>query len=651
MTLRRQLFVGISVIFLVIFIGIAALGVSGTRAYLEEQLGSHAQDSASSLVHSLSQSLAEGDRVLAETQLATLFDRGYFQRMLVLSVDGAVLIDLNLPEKIEGVPLWFSSALVLEAPPGEAFLSSGWRQLGKVVVVSQPTYAYQHLWKKSMETLVWMLLVYGLALWLTHVVLRWILNPLSEIERSAKEIQQRRFAQITIKPKALELARVVLAMNNMSRKISEFLDIEIRKAEQFRREAYQDDLTGLDNRRSFDLRLAQALSGEIQFSEAALIGVEVNNLKSFNTEASYSQGDKFLKAIAESAKTVLGEDAPILCRIGGAAFGFVLFDRDLVTLTDLGRRLRDQIDQTCSVGDGQIDFSFSMGMVNFHQGESRARLLSRLDLAIESARQSGHNTLQYVVDLETSESSLGSLAWRDLIRNALAENRWTLLAQPVVSLSSGQLMQQEVMTRLVGSDGHLVPASVFLPMAMRHKLMPDIDKALLSLVFARMEQRQETEKINLAVNLSNQSLENRDFMHWLAARLERLDRRGFTLAFELTEYGCSLDLDASRRFAEMLRDHQVGFGIDHFGLAPGSLQLLRDLPPDYVKLNAGLITEAPGSEASRALVRSIVSLASSLDVEVIAQGVESATQVELLLSDAVKGGQGYHFGAPTAERI
>lgn len=651
MTLRRQLFFGISLICLVIFIGMAVLGISGTKAYLEEQLGSHAQDAASSLVHPLSQSLGSSDTVLAETQIATLFDRGYFQRIAIFSADGTLRVDRQLSAQIDGVPLWFSEAVILQAPPGEAFISAGWRQLGKVVVVSQPTHAYQYLWRSALDISGWMLVAYFLAIWLTHLVLGWILNPLSAIERIAIEIQQRRFEQISIKPKALELARVVMAMNNMSRKISEFLDIESRKAEKFRREAYQDDLTGLDNRRSFDLRLAQALNGEIQFSEAALIGVEVNNLKNFNTEASYSQGDKFLKAIADAAKHVLGEDAAILCRIGGAAFGFVLFDRDLLSLTELARRMRDQIDQTCSTGDGQVDFSFSMGMVNFHQGESRARLMSRLDLAIESARQSGHNNLQYVVDLETSESSLGSLAWRDLIRNALVENRWTLLAQPVVSLSSGQVMQQEVMTRLVGGDGHLVPASVFLPMAMRHKLMPDIDQALLSMVFSLMEQRQETECISLAVNLSNQSLENRDFMNWLAARLDRLDLRGCTLAFELTEYGCSLDLEVSRRFAAMLRAHKVGFGIDHFGLAPGSLQLLRDLPPDYVKINAGLIAEAPSSDSARALVRSIVSLASTLDVEVIAQGVENSAQVELLLSDSVKGGQGYHFGAPVARRL
>ncbi|WP_083650967.1 bifunctional diguanylate cyclase/phosphodiesterase [Azonexus hydrophilus] len=651
MTLRRQLFLGISVIFLGVFIGLAILGVSGTRTYLEEQLGSHAQDAASSLVHPLSQSIGAGDRILADTQVATLFDRGYFQRIAVLGTDGAVVLGRELPAKIDGVPLWFSSRVTLDAPPGEAFLIAGWRQLGKVVVVSQPTHAYQYLWKSALEISGWMLLAYLLALWMTRMVLHWILNPLSEIERSAMEIQQKHFGQIAIKPKALELSRVVGAMNEMSRKISEFLDAESRRAEQFRREAYQDDLTGLDNRRSFELRLTQALDGDIPFSDAALIGVEVNNLKSFNTEASYRQGDQFLVSVATAARSILGDQAAILCRTSGSSFGFVLFDRDPAMLADLGRQLRDSLQQVFPEQEGDADFSFSIGMVHFRHGEKRARLMSRLDLAIESARQSGRNALQYVVDVNSSESGLGSMAWRELIRNALAENRWTLLGQPVVSLSSGQVMQQEIMTRLIGNDGNLVPASVFLPMAMRHKLMPDIDQALLSLVFRRLEERGEGEVVNLAVNLSNQSLENREFLAWLSGRLSRLSRRGVQLSFELTEYGCSLDMESSRQFADMLRTNQVRFGIDHFGLTPTSLQLLRELPPDYVKLDAGLVAEAPENEAARALLRSIVSLASTLEVEVIAQGVETLAQVEMLLSDSVKGGQGYHFGAPSADRI
>lgn len=646
MTLKRQLLIGISAVFLVIFLGLIVVGISGTRDYLEQQLGSHAQDAASSLAHPLSQSLGKGDPGLAAIQVATLFDRGYFQRIMVRGVDGSTLVDRELPAKIEGVPLWFSSLVRLEAPPGEALVSSGWRQLGRVVVISQPTYAYQHLWSSCLETAGWMLLAYVIAVLLSRMVLRWILTPLSAIERTALEIQERRFGQIGIVPKALELLRVVKAMNGMSRRIAEILDAETRRADAFRKEAYQDEVTGLDNRRSFDLRFNQLLEGDVHFSDGSLIGLEVNNLKEFNTETSYQRGNALLVSLTRIASELLGQRAVILGRIGGTSFGFVVLGLDTQQISALCRELRAEIERAA----GDEDVSFSLGVVNFNKGDKRSQVMARLDLAIETARQSGHNALQLLIEDEGSDVSIGSLAWRELIQSALSENRWTLLGQPVVSLETRELIHHEIMTRLVGKDGHLVPASKFLPMALRHHLMADIDQALLELVFRILEADAAVDA-NLAVNMSTQSLESAGFVKWLAGRLSRLGPLAARLSFELTEYGCSIDVEATRRFAALVREHHARFGIDHFGLAPNSLQILREVPPDYIKLDTGLVQEVPVSESAHSLLKSIVSLARSLEVEVIAQGVETAEQVEQLINDQIGGGQGYHFGAPSADQI
>ncbi len=646
MTLKRQLLIGISAVFLLVFVGLIAVGIQSTRSYLEQQLGSHAQDAASSLSYPLSQSLGKGDAGLASIQVSTLFDRGYFQRITVRATDGSSIVDRELPAKIEGVPLWFSSLISLQAPPGEALVSSGWRQLGRVVVISQPTYAYQHLWSSCLETAGWMLLAYVVAILLSRMVLRWILLPLSAIERTALEIQERRFGQIGIVPKALELLRVVKAMNGMSRRIAEILDSETRRADAFRREAYQDEVTGLDNRRSFDLRFNQLLEGDVHFSDGSLIGLEVNNLKEFNTETSYQRGNALLVSLTRIASELLGQRAVILGRIGGTSFGFVVLGLDTPGISSLCRELRAEIERAA----GEEDVSFSLGVVNFNKGDKRSQVMARLDLAIETARQSGRNALQLLIEDEGSDVSIGSLAWRELIQNALTENRWTLLGQPVVSLETRHLIHHEIMTRLVGKDGHLVPASKFLPMALRHHLMADIDQALLELVF-RILEADATSTTHLAVNMSTQSLESGSFVKWLAGRLNRLGPLAARLSFELTEYGCSIDVEATRRFAALVREHQARFGIDHFGLAPNSLQILREVPPDYIKLDTGLVQEVPVSESAHSLLKSIVTLARSLEVEVIAQGVENADQVEQLINDKIAGGQGYHFGAPSADQI
>ena len=646
MTLRRQLLIGISLVFGLIFIGLMVVGISGTRNYLEQQLGSHAQDAASSLSHPLALSLGKGDTGLAAIQVATMFDRGYFQRIIVRGVDGSSIIDRELPAKVEGVPLWFSSLVSLEAPPGEALLSAGWRQLGRVVVISQPTYAYQHLWSSCLETAGWMALAYVLAIALSLVILRWILNPLSAIERTALEIQERRFGQISIIPKALELVRVVRAMNGMSRRISEMLDAETRRADGFRKEAYQDEVTGLDNRRSFDLRFNQLLEGDVHFSDGFLIGLEVNNLKAFNTETSYQRGNALLVSLTRIASELLAQRAVVLGRIGGTSFGFVVVGLETEAISALCRELRTEIERAA----GEDDVSFSLGVVNFNKGDKRSQVMARLDLAIETARQSGRNALQLMIEDAAGDGAIGSLAWRELIQSALAENRWTLLGQPVVSLATRDLIHHEIMTRLVGKDGHLVPASKFLPMALRHHLMADIDQALLELVF-RLLEASGSSNTPLAVNMSTQSLESSSFVKWLAGRLNKLGHLAGQLSFELTEYGCSIDIEAARRFAALVHEHHARFGIDHFGLAPNSLQILREVPPDYIKLDTGLVQEVPVSESAHSLLKSIVALAHQLEVEVIAQGIENAGQVEMLIQDRVGGGQGYHFGAPSGEDV
>lgn len=652
MKLRWQLFLAISLVVFAAFLGLIVTEVRGTQAYLEEQLGSHAQDAASSLAHPLAQSLARGDAQLATTQVTSLFDRGYFQRIVVLDAQGKVLLERSLPPKIEDVPAWFSGLFPLVATPGEAFVSSGWRQLGKVVVVSQPAFAYQHLWRSLVDTAIWMLLFYVLALVLMDALLRMILKPVAQIEQSAIEIQQKRFRQITLRSWAPELRRVVKAMNDMSRKIAEILDAESARAEQFRKEAYVDELTGFDNRRSFDLRFNQLLKGKVAFSDGALIGIEVNHLKEFNTEASYKEGDAYLKQLADTATEVFQGRAAILCRTAGGSFCFVILGMAHDALADLAQALQKALAVALHGLDRQGGVSFSIGVVNFHFGEQRSQIMARLDLAIESARQGQHNGVRYVADMTPGAGDLGSLAWRDLIRNALSENRWRLLAQPVVSLKEGALVQQEVMTRLVDGEGQLLPASTFMPMALRHRLMADIDRALLSMVFTMQEMRVATgHAIALAINMSMQSLSDAQLMSWLSTQLQRLQKLSAPLCFELSEYGCATDLDRAREFAALVRHHKARFGIDHFGLTPASLQLLRDLPPDYIKLDAGLVADAPHSEQSRALLRSIVALASSLDVDVIAQGVETPDQVALLVQDAVTAGQGYHFGRPSPEGL
>ncbi|MDP1998321.1 MAG: EAL domain-containing protein [Rhodoferax sp.] len=251
-----------------------------------------------------------------------------------------------------------------------------------------------------------------------------------------------------------------------------------------------------------------------------------------------------------------------------------------------------------------------------------------------------------MADQPEESASLGSHGWRTLIQTALVENRWRLLHQPVQSLSlAGKVLQAECMARLVDAQGALVPASNFMPMASRHRLMPEVDRAMVTMGLSFLKQNTQSNEM-VAINLSHQSMVDAGFMDWFVARLDALGGSALRLAIEVPEFAALRHTAAAMRVRDLVRARGGKFGIDHFGLDPKALKLLRDLLPDYVKLNGALVDEVEAVESVSDMLASFVQLAHSLDVLVIAQKVERAEQVAVLVQAQVDAAQGHYFGAP-----
>ncbi|QDL54573.1 bifunctional diguanylate cyclase/phosphodiesterase [Rhodoferax aquaticus] len=647
MTLRNQLLVVISALFLAVLTSILLVSVNGTRAYLEQQLSSHAQDAATTLSVTLGLSLGKGDTVLAETQVASLFDRGYFKRVDVLGADKKPLITSVLPEKIEGVPEWFVRVFPINTPPGEAFIGSGWKQLGKVVVQSQPTFAYQHLWSTCVELVAWLVAISLGALALVQLVLHYILMPLRAIEKTAIDVQAKRFAAITLIPRAPELARVVTAMNQMSKRVGEMLEAETARAEALHTQAYLDETTGLANRRGFEVRLADLLHGQHQFELGAVVAIELDDMRLMNRAHGFAAGEHIVRTLAQQAQATFSKvPLSILARSNEFSFSFVLADLTHAQVTELATDLRKRLLAALESFEPVQMVAINTGVAFFTQKDQRSDVFAKADFAVESARQSDRNGFVVMPDSAEDSPTLGSFAWRTLIQSALVENRWRMLSQPVLSLAAPQtVLQAECMARLVDAQGELVPAANFMPMAARHRLMPEVDKAMVTLALAHIASRGEAVGL-VAVNLSPQSLGNADFIDWFAKQLSGLGVNAKRLAVEVSEFGALRNMVATLRLRDLVRNHGGQFGIDHFGLDPQAFKLLREVLPDYVKLTGALMAELEAVESVSEMLQSFVQLAHSLDVMVIAQQVERSEQVAVLTSAKVDAAQGYFFGAP-----
>jgi len=436
-------------------------------------------------------------------------------------------------------------------------------------------------------------------------------------------------------------------MNQMSRRVGEMLDAEVARAEALRKQAYDDDMTGLANRRGFELRLVELLQGEHQFLLGAVVAVEMDDMRLLNRAHGFAAGEHIMRVVADGAREVFSNvSLAILARSNEFSFSFLLADPTHAQATELAIELRRRtMAQLADFAPANM-VGINMGVAFFHQTDTRSDVFARADLAVESARQSDRNGFVVLPDSQDENSALGSFGWRTLIQSALEESRWRLLSQPVVRLQAvTEVIHSECMARLVDGQGELVPASNFMPMAARHRLMPEVDRAMVTLALERL--RDQDRGLNtLAINLSPQSIGDAEFVDWLARQLVSLGDAAVRVAFEVSEFGALRNAGALTRVRDLARLHGAAFGIDHFGLDPQAVQMLRDAVPDYVKLSGALSQELVAQAGNNELLVSFVTLAHSLDVTVIAQQIETAEQAAALIEAGVDGGQGYYFGAP-----
>ncbi|MCM2329106.1 MAG: EAL domain-containing protein [Lysobacter sp.] len=644
MTLFKQLTIGVSILFFVLLAGVEAIYLANARAQLQEQLGSQAQDAATSLSLRMATLGRLDDKAMIETIVNPVFDRGYFQELRVVSVDGQVLVRKALPAKEAGVPEWFAALFPIHAPSAQSLVSSGWSQLGRVVVTSQPYFAYQQLWQTGMQTLAWLVFGYLAAIGAGAAFLAMMLRPLREIERVAVQIGQRNFTTVAIVPKTRELASVVGAMNDMSGRISKAMDEDAALAEKLRREAYVDPLTALYNRRGFERQL-QALiqsTGDVQASALAL--VEIRDFGDFNAKAGYRRGDEVIALVAAALVDACGGRSTLCARMGGAGFAFVAVNVDQAGLEDMVLRVCSRLERLLADQGLGAELHFHCG-VTHRQGALRelSELLASADHAVEVARGKGEN--EFAIEAFDKSASEGSQAWRALIQECIDSGAIALYTQEVFGLPERKGVHREVTVRLVQGDGEPIAAAQFLPMAVRHGMVGRLDCLMVDKLLGHLEKNPGQEAY--AVNVAARTIAAPEDMRRLLALLDARKALAARLTFEMTEFGALEDLELTRRFGEELRKRGARFALDNFSMRQDSLMLVHALRPQYIKLSMGYSREIEDNQDCRFLVTSIVRSTAPLGIGIFAQAVESEGLIPLLGELGLAGYQGYAAARPT----
>lgn len=646
MSLFRQLLLGISLVFFAVLAGVQAVYMMNARNYLQQQLESHSQDAATALGLSLATVMPGGDRALIGLVVSPVFDRGYYQSIRVLSPQGEVLVDKELPRRPPEVPAWFAGLVVLEAPTNESLINSGWRQLGRVVVTSHPNFAYQQLWRTSVETLGVLLMVYAAAVWVVWLFLGAVLRPLTQIRQAAQAISERNFVTVAAQPSAPELQALVAAFNSMAGKIRDIIAAEVARAETLRREAFQDPVSGLDNRRGFEQELSEWLQPTSETYSGVLFLVELDAFKAFNQKHGFRRGDELIGHAGRALTEVWNGRQAIRARLGGATFALAVENVDFKEAQRLAASACAHLELALSEQGYGSEVSFACGGCHFDGDRpSLSALLSVADMGLIKAQNRGLNAWEALCIESDVRNEKGSQYWKTAISRALEDNRIALYTQPVLPISGGAPLQHEVVGRLIDERGEPIAAEQFLPMAVRHNLVERLDRRVIEKLVRYLADHPAS-AMQYALNVSARSIQNATFVSWVSELLQSRPAVACRLVFETTEIGVVHDIGAARNFAQMLRAAGAQFAVDNFGLHHEAFRYLQALVPNYIKLSRGFFEHIEQNREDQFFIAAVVKIAQPLEIRVIAQAIEDAGVVPILQTLGLHGYQGYATGVP-----
>ena len=551
--------------------------------------------------------------------------------------------------KIVGVPQWFINMIDFNVPVANAVVSNGWNELGQVYITGSAGYGYYQLWLATRDLLLSFIVIGLVMVALGWLGLRWLFKPLSEVEKQAEAIQQRRFLKMTKIPKTRELKSVVLSMNRMAEKLEKEFEAEANAVQWLQSKAFQDPVSGLGNRHFFD-RQAKAYFASNDRTMDGIALISLTDLAKLNNERGYEAADLFIRSAAQilTDKVMSLPSAATVARLSGADFVVLIPNVDQDRLKYL---VNDMMDSLLELVTSKISYSdavANIGAVIITGDIDVSSAMAQADAALREAKMAGMKTSR-VFDAKTGqEMAIGRIEWREMLEYAIEYRAFTLRKQRV-ALFEGELgtLHEEVFSSLE-YEGKQYHAGYFIGLAEQFDLGDQVDQVIIERVITYIKVRHDSLTSPLAVNISASAFIKPSFVDWLDSVLRGLDEqlRHF-LTFEISEQSVLASEDYAFDLSQMLKHHGVTFGIDNVGKQFSAFHYLQVLMPDYVKVDPSYTKLVAGRESESFFMQTLCKMFNSLNIQVIATGIESVNQLSTLQRFDVAGGQGFAIGLPS----
>jgi diguanylate cyclase (GGDEF)-like protein len=415
--------------------------------------------------------------------------------------------------------------------------------------------------------------------------------------------------------------------------------------------ADHDPLTGLLNRRRFEEELSDRVAQVARYeSGGAVLLLDLDNFKYVNDSLGHRTGDAVIRSVADLLRSQMRE-TDVLARLGGDEFAILLPHADTEQAGAVASKLLDTVRRHRAVFRGKrlrLTTSIGVAAISDARAQTAEELMVEADVAVYAAKEAGRDRFSVYAPTDHAEvDGYGTPAWTDRIRRAIDEERFALLAQPILSLRTDEISQYELLLRMEGPDGDLLPPHAFLPSAERSGLIREIDLWVTRQAIRMIEsQRQLGRDLHLEVNLSGRTLGDPNLPRAIQEELRNVMIDPASLIFEVTETTAVLNMDEAKEFASQLTGMGCRFALDDFGAGFGSFYYLKYLPLEFLKIDGDFIADLASNVTDQAMVRAIVDLSAQLGKATIAEFVPDDKTVDILREYGVDFAQGYHVGRP-----
>ncbi|MBI3916528.1 MAG: EAL domain-containing protein [Betaproteobacteria bacterium] len=437
--------------------------------------------------------------------------------------------------------------------------------------------------------------------------------------------------------------------------VTVFTDISAFKEYETRLQflAHHDALTHLPNRVQFQDRCKEAfLRANRHGKPVGVLFIDLDRFKAINDSLGHAMGDGLLQSVAERLKQCVRE-IDTVARTGGDEFIILLDEmKESQDAATVAEKLLVALSKPFTLGDHDLVISASIGISCYPEdGGDTQILLKNADAAMYSAKKQGRNTYRFF-SAEMNAHALETLVLTNQLRQALERNELLLHYQPRIDLATGRITGVEALIRWQHPERGLIPPIRFIPLAEETGLIVPIGEWVLKTACTQMRAWQDAgmPRFVMAVNLSVRQLEHAGLVQRIASVLRETGLNADSLELEVTESMVMRDSEGSVKLLAELHALGIALAIDDFGTGYSSLSYLKRFPIDYLKVDQSFVRGIPVDADDVAITRTIIAVAKSLELRLIAEGIETQEQLAFLKAEGCEEGQGYLFSKPLAAK-